>query len=79
MTTNLAYLVSTCAIARQNALDSSLTAIRAYRLAIAAEGELPETTAARRAWCEATVAALEDTWRRLDAIRWDHGPANEAR
>lgn len=71
---NLSRLVSTCAVARQNGLDSALSAIRAYQLAVAAEGELPETDAARRRWCETTVARLGDVWRELDAVRWDYGP-----
>jgi hypothetical protein len=74
---SLSYLVSTCATARQNALDSALAAIRAYRLAIAAVAELSETTASRRQWCEDTANALDDAWRGLDTIRWDHGPASE--
>lgn len=77
MGSNLAYLVSTCAVARQNALDSSLTAIRAYALAIAAEAELPDTAMARRVWCNVMVERLDAAWRALDAIRWDHGPPVE--
>lgn len=77
MASNLAGLVSTCATARQNALDSALTAIRAYALAIAAEAELPDTAMARRVWCNAMVERLDAAWHALDAIRWDYGPPKE--
>ena len=77
MGSNLSYLVSTCATARQNALDSSLSAIRAYLLAVAAEAELPDTGDTRRAWCNAMVERLNTAWHALDAIRWDHGPPGE--